>query len=223
MKGAPTQLRKLSVLLAGDGSAAATYAALRAMFTPAERRALLADGIEEPGYLGVTVPEDLERLADDGLDPVNAYSALELTNYLRHTLLRDTDAMSMAHGLEVRVPLLDHVLLERVMRVPGGLKIGSRDNKPLLTAAVPTLPSSAVNRQKMGFTLPYDAWFRGPLRPWMEGLLLGDTVRRLGFLQPRGVERLWRSFLKGDRYTTYARIWCVAALAGWCDANGVTG
>ena len=223
VKGAPTQLRKLSVLLAGDGSAAATYAALRAMFTPAERRALLADGIEEPGYLGVTVPEDLERLADDGLDPVNAYSALELTNYLRHTLLRDTDAMSMAHGLEVRVPLLDHVLLERVMRVPGGLKIGSRDNKPLLTAAVPTLPSSAVNRQKMGFTLPYDAWFRGPLRPWMEGLLLGDTVRRLGFLQPRGVERLWRSFLKGDRYTTYARIWCVAALAGWCDANGVTG
>ena len=223
MEGAPTQLRKLSVLLAGDGSAATTYAALRAMFTPRERRALLADDMEEPGDLGVTVPEDLERLADGGLGPVNAYSALELTNYLRHTLLRDADAMSMAHSLEVRVPLLDHVLLERVMRVPGALKIGSRDNKPLLTAAVPALPSNAVNRQKMGFTLPYDAWFRGPLRPWMEALLLGDSVRRLRFLQPKAVERLWRSFLRGDRYTTHARIWCVAALAGWCEANGVDG
>jgi asparagine synthase (glutamine-hydrolysing) len=221
---APIQVRKLSALLAGGGSAAAVYAALRAMFTPEERRALLADGIEEPGYLGVFTPGELERLLEEGrLSSVNAYSALELSNYLRHTLLRDTDAMSMAHAVEVRVPLIDHVLLERVMRIPGPLKLGERDNKPLLTAAVTALPESAVNRQKMGFTLPYEAWFRGPLRPWMEDLLLGGTVGRLGFLQPKGVERLWRAFLKGDRYTNYARIWCVAALAGWCDANGVTG
>jgi asparagine synthase (glutamine-hydrolysing) len=130
------------------------------------------------------------------------------------------------------VPLLDHVLVERVMRIPGRLKLGraravsapwgdSDDNKPLLTAAVPDLPEIAVSRRKMGFTLPYEAWFRGPLRPWMEGLLLGDTVRRLGFLKPRGVERLWTNFLRGDRYTNHARIWCVAALAGWCDANQV--
>lgn len=220
---ASIQLRKLSALLAGDGSAAAVHAAQRAMFTPRERRALLADGIEEPGYLGVIAPPDLDaRLAGGKLGTVNAYSALELSNYLRHTLLRDTDAMSMVHSLEVRVPLLDHVLLERVMRIPGDLKLAPSDNKPLLTAAVTALPESAVNRQKMGFTLPYEAWFRGPLRPWMESLLLGDTVRRLGFLRVDGVERLWRAFLKGDRYTNYARIWCVAALAGWCDANGVS-
>ncbi|MFT3775292.1 MAG: asparagine synthase (glutamine-hydrolyzing) [Minicystis sp.] len=220
--GAPIQMRKLSALLGGDASAAAVYAAQRAMFTPEERRRLLADGIEDPGYLGVTVPADIERHLDAGkLGPVNAYSALELSNYLRHTLLRDTDAMSMAHAVEVRVPLIDHVLLERVMRTPGALKLDAADNKPLLTAAVEALPESAVNRQKMGFTLPYEAWFRGPLRPWMEELLLGDTVRRLGFLRVDGVERLWRAFLKGDRYTNYARIWCVAALAGWCEANGV--
>ncbi|APR82152.1 Asparagine synthetase [Minicystis rosea] len=220
--GLPVQVRKLSALLAGDGSAAAVYAAQRAMFTPEERRVLLVDGIEDPAYLGVTAPSEIDpRLASGKLDPVNAYSALELSNYLRHTLLRDTDVMSMAHGLEVRVPLIDHVLLERVMRIPGALKIGPNGNKPLLTATVPTLPDSAVNRQKMGFTLPYEAWFRGPLRPWVEELLLGSTMRKLGFLQVQGVERLWRSFLKGDRYTNYARVWCVAALAGWCDANGV--
>jgi asparagine synthase (glutamine-hydrolysing) len=219
----PVQLRKLSALLAGDGSAPAAYAALRAMFTPEERRSLLADGVEEPGYLGVIVPPELEPLLAAGkLSAVNAYSALELSNYLRSTLLRDTDAMSMVHAVEVRVPLIDHVLVERVMRTPGALKIASTDNKPLLTAAVSALPEIAVNRQKMGFTLPYEAWFRGPLRPWMEGLLLGDTVRRLGFLDPKRVERLWRAFLKGDRYTNFARVWCVAALAGWCDAHGVT-
>ncbi len=134
--------------------------------------------------------------------------------------------MSMAHGLEVRVPLLDHVLVERVMRINGALKLGTpvdeRANKPLLTAAVTGLPDVAVRRRKMGFTLPYDFWFRGPLRPWMEGLLLGDAIGRLGFLHADGVRNLWRSFLKGDRYTTHARIWCVAALAGWCEANGVS-
>lgn len=224
LSSAPIQVRKLSALLAGDGSAAGVYAALRAMFTPEERRGLLADGLEDPTYLGVTAPPDLDaRLNGGKLGTVNAYSALELSNYLRHTLLRDTDVMSMAHAVEVRVPLLDHVLLERVMRIPGGLKLGSNDNKPLLTAAVTALPEIAVNRRKMGFTLPYEAWFRGPLRPWVEELLLGDAARRLGFLEVKGVERLWRSFLKGDRYTNYARIWCVAALVGWCDANGISG
>jgi asparagine synthase (glutamine-hydrolysing) len=224
----PLQLRKLSALLGGEGSDGATYAALRAMFTPGERRALLAPGMEVPGYTGVTVPAELaRRSAGRPTEPVNAYAALEISNYLRNTLLRDTDAMSMAHSLEVRVPLLDHVLVERAMRTPGALKLGrlgrraSGGNKPLLTAAVGGLPEAAVGRPKMGFTLPYDAWFRGPLRPWMEELLLGDAVRRLGFFSPRGVERLWRSFLRGDRYTTHARVWCVAALAGYCDVNGV--
>jgi asparagine synthase (glutamine-hydrolysing) len=223
---APVQLRKLSALLAGDGSAAATYGAFRAMFTADERRQLLRPGVEVPGGTGVSAPAELEaRVASGRMGPVNAFSTLELHNYLRHTLLRDTDAMSMAHSLEVRVPLLDHVLVERLLRVPGALKLGgvrSGDNKPLLTAVVPGLPDAAVNRAKMGFTLPYDTWFRGPLRPWMEGLLLGEPIGRLGFVSPRAVSSLWRSFLKGDRYTTPARIWCLAALAGWCQVNGAS-
>jgi asparagine synthase (glutamine-hydrolysing) len=127
--------------------------------------------------------------------------------------------MSMAHALEVREPLLDHVLVERLLRVPGALKLSDLENKPLLTAAVPGLPRKAVSRRKMGFTLPFDAWFRGPLRPWMEDMLLNGPVKRLGFLEPREVERLWRTFLKGERYLSHSRIWCIAALAGWCDVN----
>ncbi len=223
---APPRLRKLGMVLAGDGSAAATYAGLRAMLTLREQQALIAAGAlslqEKPPGLGVHVPADLARLEAEGrVGPVNAYASLELSNYLRSTLLRDTDAMSMAHPIEVRVPLLDHVLVERVMRAPSRLKLVSGENKPMLTAAVEDLPAAAVGRAKMGFSLPFDAWFRGPLRPLIADLLLGDAVRRLGFLDREGVSALWRAFLAGDRRSASWRIWCVAALAWWCKVNDV--
>ncbi len=223
---APARLRKLGMVLAGGGSMAATYAALRAMFTPDERRALLAADVaaarDAPLDLGVLVPGDLARLEAEGrIGPVNAYAALELSNYLRIMLLRDTDAMSMAHPIEVRVPLLDHVLVERVMRSPSALKLAFGENKPMLTAAAGGLPAAAVDRPKMGFTLPFDAWFKGPLRPLIEDVLLGDAVRRAGFLDREGVAELWRAFLSGDRRTTHWRVWCVTALAWWCNVNGV--
>ena len=194
------------------------------MFTPEGQRALLAgDGVIEDGAGGVTTPGDLRRRLDAGtIDPVTAFSAFELSNYLRNTLLRDTDTMSMAHALEVRVPLLDHVLVERVMRTPGRLKIHGRENKRLLSAVVPSLPRSAVDRSKMGFTLPYDAWFRGPLRAWMEERILDPRVGALGIVDRRGVERLWASYLRGDASTTFTRVWCVAAFVGWCEVNRVS-
>ena len=162
------------------------------------------------------------RVMISEIDPINALSALELTNYIQNTLLRDSDVMSMAHALEVRVPLLDHVLVEKVLRVPGPLKLSGAGNKPLLTAAVPGLPRNAIHRSKMGFTLPFDDWFRGPLRPWIEGLLLDGAVKRLPFLRPNEVERSWRAFLRGERYMSHTRIWAIAALAGWCQINGVS-
>lgn len=221
---APVAVRKLSALLASDGSPETAYAILRGVFTPEVRRSLLSDAAAATrAPLGVTIPGDLERrIARGSIHPVTAYSAFEVTNYLRNTLLRDTDVMSMAHALEVRVPLIDHVLVERVMRIPGHLKVGDRDNKPLLTAAVPSLPRTAVERSKMGFTLPYEAWFRGPLRGWMEDILLGERVARLGLLRPAGVERLWKSFLRGEPSITFARVWCIAAFVGWCEVNGVS-
>jgi len=74
----------------------------------------------------------------------------------------------------------------------------------------------------MGFTFPFSVWFRGPLRAWMEAMLLGPPVRRLGFISPHAVERLWRSFLRGESYVSHSRIWCIAALAGWCQANDIS-
>jgi asparagine synthase (glutamine-hydrolysing) len=221
---APTSVRKLAALMLSSGRPDQVYAVFRAMFTEDEQRRLLApDFIAQADPLRVTMPAQLlELLERRTIDPINALSALELTNYIRNTLLRDSDVMSMAHALEVRVPLLDHVLVEKVLRVPGPLKLSSRGNKPLLSASVPGLPSSATDRSKMGFTLPFDDWFRGPLRPFIEGLLLDGGARRLGFFRPAEVERSWKAFLRGERYMSHTRIWAIAALVGYCQVNGVT-
>jgi asparagine synthase (glutamine-hydrolysing) len=224
---AHTRARKLTALLLAAGRPDVAYAALRAMFTVEQRRRILGDelagGGEDAPFAAVSMPDGLaERLCAGAIDPLHAYSVLELSNYLKNTLLRDCDVMSMAHALEVRVPLIDHLLVEKVLPVRGALKLSNRENKPLLLAAVPGLPRRVASRAKMGFTLPFDAWFRGPLRPWMEAMLRGDAVRRLGVLRPDAVERLWRSFLAGERYVSHSRMWCIAALAGWCQANRVT-
>jgi asparagine synthase (glutamine-hydrolysing) len=221
---APNRARKLAALLATAGRPDEVYAVLRAMFTPEQCRELLAPAYRAKGaHESLSIPDGLlAGLADQSIDPINAYSTLDLSNYLVNTLLRDSDVMSMAHGLEVRVPLIDHVLVERVLRIEGALKLRDHENKPLLTAAVPGLPRSAISRRKMGFTLPFNAWFRGALRPWMEEMLLGDPVKRLGFLEPRAVERLWRSFLRGESFISHSRIWCIASLAGWCQNNGIS-
>ena len=221
---APNQVRKLGNLLASGGHADTAYAVLRVMLSLSQRRRLLTEEIGVNAVDdGVTLPPGLlQRLAAGDVDPINAFSALELTNYLKNTLLRDCDSMSMAHALEVRVPLLDHVLVEKVLRVRGALKLSDAEKKPLLTAGVPGLPREVRTRMKMGFTLPFDTWFRGPLRGWMEDILLSSSTRQLGLFREGAVERLWRSFLQSERYTSHSRIWSIAALAGWCRANQVS-
>lgn len=218
----PTRARKLAALLLARGRPDAAYAALRAMLTPDQRERLYGAGTAGAGAF-VSMPDGLlERFAAGDVDPINAYSVLELSNYLRNTLLRDADVMSMAHALEVRVPLLDHVLVEKVLRLPGALKLSDRENKPLLLAAAPGLPRRVSSRAKMGFNLPFDAWFRGPLRPWVEATLFDGASQRIGFLHRDALEALWRSFLAGERYVSHARIWALVALAGWCQKNRVT-
>src|SRR6185503_4233241 len=99
-------------------------------------------------------------------DVVNAISRLEMRGYMTNTLLRDTDAMSMAHSLEVRVPFVDVKVVDYVLSLPGEWKIaGPRGPKPLLADAVSDLlPREFMARPKMGFTLPFERWMQGNLR-----------------------------------------------------------
>lgn len=87
----------------------------------------------------------------------DAVSRLELTLYMRNQLLRDADVMSMASGVELRVPFIDSVLFERLARLPADQRLQPR--KGLLLQAVPELPAWVTSRPKRGFTLPIDQWF----------------------------------------------------------------
>ena len=92
---------------------------------------------------------------------------------MRNTLLRDSDFMSMAHGLELRVPFLDRTLVEACFRIPGDKKLQGDLPKSLLLASLGVeLPREIVNRPKRGFTLPFERWLRGEMRPVVEDALL---------------------------------------------------
>jgi asparagine synthase (glutamine-hydrolysing) len=203
--GTSIRVKKASAILAAGGDPLATYAALRSMFSAKQVRAMT--GKE-------AAPEPPEQNLDAS-DPIDLYSRLELTHYLRNTLLRDTDVMSMAHSLEVRVPLVDPELVQCLATIPGPRKIG-RTSKPLLTEACGSLPEHVGVRPKMGFTLPMDVWFRGPL-----GQRMSDIFATDGPVDARSARRLWQSYRNGSPSVSWSRVWTVAALLEWSHRNDV--
>jgi asparagine synthase (glutamine-hydrolysing) len=205
--------RKLSALLDARGSQGAVYGVLRSLFLPAQQAALLGAALKPTTGSSSTQVENRRRTGDI----VNDLSRLELTNYLRNTLLRDTDAMSMAHSLEIRVPLLDHPLVEAILRISGELKVRGPGNKRLLTASVPGLPAALSRKPKMGFTLPWDRWLRGPLRERVESIL----AQRIPALELAAVQDVWKRFLDGRSGVTFSRVWALVALIEWCCLNEV--
>jgi asparagine synthase (glutamine-hydrolysing) len=210
---------KLREIARSGGDPLVLYGVLRAMFVPSQISTLLRSAAVRPP--AAAAPEGFGPALVEA-DPVNAFGALELSNYLRNTLLRDTDVMSMANALEVRPPLLDHKVVELAMGIPGRLKVEGTFNKALLAATTPALPAATVGRKKMGFTLPFDAWFRGALRPWMEARLLGEPLARLGILDGGAAAEAWGGFLRGERYVSHARVWCLAVLVDWCERHKVS-
>ena len=154
-----------------------------------------------------------------GLDPFTRVSWLELRHYTLNTLLRDTDQMSMANSLEVRVPFLDHCLVETVLALPGRHKANGHVPKPLLVRALPRpLPDGIVRRQKQGFTLPFDRWLRGPLRAEVEATLRCRCAPLAGVLREEGVNQVWQDFLAGRQ--SWSRPWALYVLKKWVEAHG---
>ena len=136
-----------------------------------------------------------------------------------NTLLRDSDFMSMAHGLEVRVPLIDHRLARQILALPGSWKLDSGTPKPLLVRALNgQLPEKIVRRHKRGFTLPFEHWLRDALRPVVEKSLgnIGEGV--LGTLiNECAAHGVWEDFIEGR--TSWSRPWSLYVLQRWCQQH----
>jgi len=151
------------------------------------------------------------------LDSVNRVSYLESIFYMRNTLLRDSDFMSMAHGLELRVPFLDRTLVETCFHIPGPRKLEGNSPKSLLLASLDVeLPQEIVNRPKRGFTLPFERWLRGEMRPVVEDALINSNWDQT-FLSADAVREVWVRFLAGR--TSWSRPWSLFVLQRWCERN----
>jgi asparagine synthase (glutamine-hydrolysing) len=151
---------------------------------------------------------------------ISKISLAELETYLQHILLRDTDQMSMAHALEVRVPFLDHELVEFVMGLPTEWKHPTTPKKFLTDSLGDLLPSEIVNRPKMGFTFPWEVWFKNDLKEFVQDNLHG--IQQRGIIKFGAADDLWKRFLNNDPTVNWSRIWQLVVLENWLKNNNVS-
>lgn len=199
------------------------YYFARALFAPTELSRLTdprfrpstvnPDGVTlEPTWLGW-----LQRNADEAnkLQPIAGISWLEMRSYMASTLLRDTDSVSMARSLEVRVPLLDTPLVEFMRALPDAARRQTGRKKELLVTALgDILPPEILTQKKRTFTLPWEEWLRGALRPRIEASFANPAAGLANHIHMDGVREVWNSFLAGK--TSWSRPWSLYVLNEWC-------
>ncbi|RMD99365.1 MAG: hypothetical protein D6812_11755 [Deltaproteobacteria bacterium] len=207
----PIALNKIGASLATADSLAHLYFIGRTIFLDGMRQEILRERFR----VSPLTPE-IEELArkSSRFAPIDALSFLELRHYMLNTLLRDTDNMSMAHALEVRVPLIDHHLVETVAAIPAAWKVGKDAPKRLLVKALDgILPPEIVHRPKMGFTFPFAHWLKEELAPDIDEIL--SDFRSGEVLDVRFVNTLWQRFRAGARDVSFSRIWTILAFEIW--------
>jgi len=197
--------RKLTALGGRDG-ALHPYFLARALFTPEQCNALLTSSDNDVLARANSPLQDGLRRAGS-LDAINRVSYLEARCYMLNTLLRDSDVMSMAHGLELRMPLIDHQLADKLLALPGAWKLYRNVPKPLLVGALKgTLPNEIVHRKKQGFTLPFERWLRENLRAEIEAAVPKIGRGPLGSLfNYDSVVQVWDDFL--NQRASWPHIW----------------
>jgi asparagine synthase (glutamine-hydrolysing) len=184
--------------------------------------AAFTDGEKQAGY-GAALRGQLERSALDILEPyfagpgslVTAANRADIHTYLPDDLLVKVDVASMAHGLEPRSPLLDHVLVEWVAGIPERLKMEHGETKALLKAAMaPYLPTELLHRPKMGFSCPIDRWFRDELKEFAYDTLLAQCAIDRGLFRPQYTRLLLDEHCRRVR-DHHPRLWVLLMLELW--------
>jgi asparagine synthase (glutamine-hydrolysing) len=186
------------------------------VFDPALKTGLYSAGLADAcrGFDPSARFRDLYQAAP-ARDPLTRALYVDLKTSLVDGILVKVDRTSMAHGLEVRSPLLDQEVVEFAARVPASLKLTRRRGKHLLTqAARSLLPPTVVDRPKHGLTTPVGRWLRGEWRALAEDCLLGRTAVERGLFDPRFVSGLWRTHLAGDNLYA-AHLWTLVSLELW--------
>ena len=194
------------------------YPVFRKIYADPEIQTLLGQ-CEDPAQslAGMFPPDALARI--EQLPTLSQVTVGEIGTYTQHVLLRDTDQMSMAHALEVRVPFFDHTLVEYVLRIPDAWKPLDSPKKLLVDALGDLLPPEIVNRPKMGFMFPWVEWLRGPLQGFCQERL--EALAGRGIFQAGAVEAVWQGFLQASSQISWIKVWMLVALEDWLHQNDI--
>lgn len=174
------------------------HCAWRIIFNEEQKRSLLAPGVAK----GVSNWDTFELCRSYfGPKPgLNRFLAFDIRFYLPSDMLTKVDRMSMAHALEVRVPFLDHEVVEFVAGLHPRQKLRYFWTKKYLLKRImrERLPREILYRAKAGFNVPLNRWFKHELREYVRDVLSGETIRRQGFFHPKEVDRLLDEHQRGD-------------------------
>ena len=193
------------------------HASWRSVFDPALRNELLAPlgcELSSIGEATAVYRRAFERAAD--LHPLNRMLCVDLSVYLPNDMLVKVDRMTMAHGLEARVPFLDHRLVEFLGATPTAKKMAllMRRKHILKRALRHQLPNSVLSRKKEGFNVPNALWLRNDLRSFAYDTLAAPAIRSMGVLDTRVVERILEEHMTAVRDRSH-ELWCLLVLATW--------
>jgi asparagine synthase (glutamine-hydrolysing) len=181
------------------------YLLVRGFFAPEQIAQLLSIERSELEVIVEKIAEMLQPPAADGATITDGLNYIEMKRYLHDQLLRDTDAFSMAHSIEVRVPYLDHIVVDLAANIPPEPKLNRAMNKPLLIRALgEPLLVEAGKRKKKGFVFPMTKWMKRHAEA-LEDIAVGADV-----LDQRAVRRLWKAFRAGRLH--WSRAWALVVL-----------
>ena len=173
--------------------------------------------------VGRSADRYLEQVYDSGsLDRYDRVFRMDLLSYLPDDLLVKVDRASMAHGLECRSPLLDHLLLEFACRLPASWKIRWGRSKYIFKEAIrPLFPRGFLDRPKMGFSVPIGEWFKGEWRSWVSEALLDGPLAQRSILDRHELRAILAEHGSGRR-NRETLIWNLAMLSLWFEQYSPT-
>nr|WP_320161335.1 asparagine synthase (glutamine-hydrolyzing) [uncultured Methanoregula sp.] len=190
---------------------------------------LLSPGIIKEVHTGGEYSKEIFAIKNSSkISILQRVSLQNLRGYTQNQLLRDIDAVSMAHSLEVRVPFLDQIIVELALSLPDDTKLGDISTisseydsyrktgakRILIDAFKDLLPKDIDLQEKRGFGMPFEIWLKGPLKDILEDALSSESVRERGLFNADAVIALKKQFFRGK--VSWAQIWLLMIIELWC-------
>lgn len=170
---------------------------------------------EMNGYEPISVMQE-HFARTNGWDPLSRIQYVDIKTYLVDDILTKVDRTSMAHALEVRVPILDHQVMEYAAQIPASFKLRSGEGKYIFKKAVHEIvPPQIIHRPKRGFSVPLADWLRKDLKNIFEQHVFSPNAWLNNWFEPKAIDRLWSQHQRGTR--DYAHeLWALLVFEYWC-------